>query len=353
MRIALILLFALGGSAAEVEIRGYGPLLGSVGGGDRVELFVRLNYVDRCDPAPCYTQPVVLFGDVPARVVSADDTRIVVITPPHPPGEVTVRVHVAQYTATATGKFRFIDLTTGPYEANYERVLVPVAVSGAPLPGAYGSVWFSELWATNAGTHRVELFGDFPRCTADCAGKPFPAIEPGQSLKLAVPADGVNAGYLFWLQKGHAEDVTFSLRVRDTSRFDDNHGTEIPLARVHEFEENATLVNVPIDSRARTTLRVYADGGILPVVTVRVEVTSLTGPEILATRLLELHDHPDQRFHAHVGTLGELRTEFPNLPEGSYRITVRAVAPELSRPVFPLASVTNNRTQLVTAITPQ
>lgn len=227
-------------------------------------------------------------------------------------------------------------------DSDYERVLVPVAVSGAPLPGAYGSVWISELWATNKGTQRVEL------CSADCAGKPFPAIEPGQSLKIAVPADDINAGYQLWLQKGGAQDVTFSLRVRDTSRFDDNHGTEIPVAREHEYAENATLVNVPIDSRARTTLRVYADAGTAPSMTVRVEMTSLTGPEILATRTLELRDPAGDLFHAHFGTLGDLRTEFPNLPEGSYRITIRAPAP-----TFPLVSVTNNRTQLVTAIAPQ
>ena len=349
MRIALILVCALSLSAAEVEILSFTPHFGSVGGGDLVEIFVRLDYTDNCDPFPCYMNPDVYFGSARAHVVSASQTRIVVRTPPHAPGQATLRVDMAGYTATTPETFRYADATAAPFAFNYERVLIPVAVSGAPLRGAYGSVWISELWATNKGTHRVELFAGHPTCTADCAGKPFPGIEPGQSLKIAVPADDVNAGYQLWLQKGGAEDVTFSLRVRDTSRFDDNHGTEIPVARADELEQNATLVNVPIDSRARTTLRVYADpAGDVPSVTVRVEVTSLAGPEILATRQLELRDPAGDLFHAHFGTLGELRTEFPNLPEGSYRITVRGQVP-----VFPLVSVTNNRTQLVTAIAPQ
>jgi hypothetical protein len=359
MRFAIVvLLSALSASAAEVDILSVFPTLGSVGGGDLVEIAVDLNYVDRCDPAPCYTNPNVYFGNVPGRVVSADRTRIAVLTPPHAPGEVPIRIEVAQYSVTATERFTFTDATTGPYVGNFDAVLVPVAVGGAPLPGAYGSVWVSELWATNTGDRRVELFTSYPACTTDCAGKPYPAIEPGQSLKLAVPADNVNAAYLLWVQRGGAEHVTFSLRIRDTSRFDDNHGTEIPLPRVHDFKRKGTLVNVPIDSRARTTLRVYSDSGHVPTVTVRVEVTSLTGPEVLASKLLELtepvQDPPLARMmHAQFGTLGELRTEFPNLPEGIYRITVTPTDPVFIHTVYPLVSVTNNRTQLVTAIAPQ
>lgn len=357
MRPALILAFALGISAAEVEVVRVHPPGGSVGGYDLVEIDVALDYVDRCDPAPCYTQPAVRFGDTPARVLSADRNRIVVLTPPHAPGPVPVRVSIAGYDATATQTYFYIDANGVPSIDNFDRVLVPVAVPGAPLPGAYGSVWTSELWATNTGDHRVELFADVPRCTSNCAGKGFPAIEPGQSLKIELPRDNMNAAYLVWLQKGGANDVTFSLRIRDISRLDDNHGTEIPLPRMHEFEEHAALVNVPIESRARTALRVYADGGNLRSVLVRVEVTSLTGPEILASRLLELRaplqDGLPGQFQAHYNMLGDLRTELPNLPEGSYRITVRPAQPALARKVFPLVSVTNNRTQLVTAIAPQ
>lgn len=354
----LVLLFAFGAAAAEVEIDQVTPLVGSVGGGDLVEIFVDLNYVDRCDPAPCYTNPAVFFGEAAAQVLSADRTRIAVLTPAHARGEVAIRIEVERYNVTAAEKFRYVDATDGPSAGNYEQLLVPVAVTGAPLPGAYGSVWVSELWATNSGPRRVELFTSYPTCTTGCAGKAFPAIEPGQSLKLTLPNDGVNAAYLLWVQRGGADDVTFSLRIRDTSRFDDNHGTEIPVARVEQFQRKATLVNVPIDSRGRTSLRVYTDSGNVPSVTVRVEVTSLAGPEILASRLLELTEPVQEpalarMFHAQHGALGDLRLEFPNLPEGAYRITVTSVDPTFVHTLYPLVSVTNNRTQLVTAIAPR
>src|SRR3712207_5325903 len=93
--VVLLLVSALGTTAAEVEIVNVFPVAGSVGGGDLVEISVDLNYVDRCDPFPCYTNPDVFFGDAPAEVVTADDRRIVVRTPPHAPGAVTVRVHIA------------------------------------------------------------------------------------------------------------------------------------------------------------------------------------------------------------------------------------------------------------------
>lgn len=361
-RIGAVLLLSLvlvnGASAAEVEILSYFPFLGSVGGGDLVEFQVRLDYVDRCDPFPCYTVPDVYFGDALAHVVSADSTRIVVITPAHAPGEVDVRVEIAGYTATTPERFQFIDASVGPYVGNFEQVLVPVAVSGEPLRGAFGSIWTSELWATNTGEHRVELFTSYPVCTTDCAGKPFPAIEPGQTLKLDVPANGVNAGYLLWLQKGYAADVTLSLRIRDVSRSADNHGTEIPLPSVDDFQRRATLVNVPIDQRSRTTLRVYSDSGHLSTVDVRVEVTSLTGPEILASRVLTLREPIEEPgsvrgFHAQFATIGDLRAAFPELPDGNYRIIVKPLDPVFVLTVYPLASVTNNATQMVTAIAPR
>ncbi len=344
--------------AAEVEILGYFPHLGSVGGGDLVELEIRLDYDDRCEPFSCWSAPSVFIGDAQARVVTATRSRIAVITPEHVPGHVPVRVEIAGFTATAPELFQFIDASDGPYVGNFEQVLVPVALSGAPLQGAFGSMWVSELWATNSGEHRVELFTSYPVCSTNCDGRPFPAIEPGQTLRLEVPDDGVNAGYLLWLQKGHAADVTMSLRIRDISRTDDNHGTEIPMPRVDDFQTRAALVNVPIDHRSRATLRVYSDSGNVPTLNVRVDVTSLTGPEILASRVLTLREPVEEpglarMFHAQLATIGDLRKEFPQLSEGNYRITVRPLEPVFVQTVYPLVSVTNNVTQMVTAIAPR
>lgn len=355
----LSLVLAGGASAAEVELLSYFPFLGSVGGGDLVEFQIRLDYIDRCDPSPCYRSPAVFFGDVQAReVVHADTNRILVVTPEHAPGEVEVRIEIYGYTATHWQEFRFIDASDGPYVGNFEEVLVPVAVSGPPLQGAFGSVWTSELWATNTGRHRVEMFTSYPVCTTGCAGKPFPAIEPGQTLKVDVPADGVNAAYLLWLQKGHAKNVTMSLRIRDISRTDDNHGTEIPLPRVADFRSKETLVNVPIDRRSRTTLRVYSDAGNVKTVDVRVEVTSLTGPEILVSRVITLREPIEEpglvrQYHTQFATIGDLRAEFPQLPDGNYRIVLTALEPVFIQTLYPLVSVTNNATQMVTAIAPR
>jgi hypothetical protein len=236
------------------------------------------------------------------------------------------------------------------------RLLVPAAVSGAPLPGAFGSMWTSELWVTNSGPRRVELFNGFPRCASGCAGQAFPAIEPGQTVKVEIPNDSVNAAYRYFLQKGGADDVTFSLRIRDLSHGDDNHGTEIPVARAADFHiDRATLVNVPIDGRSRTNLRVYTIADHRPEVLVRVTITAIEGAEVLASAEMMLRNPADttgddRAFYAKYATLGDLRASFPNLPDGKYRISVVSLDGSFIHTLFALASVTNNRTQLVTAI---
>lgn len=49
-------------------------------------------------------------------------------------------------------------------------------------------------------------------------------------------------------------------------------------------------------------------------------------------------------------TLDDLRASFPNLPDGKYRIEVVSLDVPFLHALYALASVTNNRTQLVTAI---
>jgi hypothetical protein len=64
-------------------------------------------------------------------------------------------------------------------------------------------------------------------------------------------------GFLYYLQKGAAEDVGFSLHISDLSRSSQNVGTEVGVVRERDFRTTVDILNVPIDGRSRATLRLY------------------------------------------------------------------------------------------------
>ena len=357
--LTLVLFLSLLSTAAFagqfLEIDSIRPDVGSINGGDLVLIDIRYQLDNPiCDPISCEQLVQVYFGDVPARSVVNDRGLLRAITPAHAKGTVPVTVTLLNLTATRY-TYRFVDIQDASKpDWNYDRVLLPVAVSQAGgVQGAYGSIWKSELWVTNRGEHPVEVFVGDPVCIDPvfCAGKGYPLLAPGQTKQLHVIPNTQNAAYLVYVQKGGADDVVFSLRVRDVSRTDDNHGTEVPVPREDELHaDGATILNVPIDDRSRTALRIYnITGGIQPL-DVPVKISTLDGT-VVASKTITLQPVEIPRTtsfltYAAYAMLGDLRLEFPELPQGTYRI-------DLEGPVWGLASVTNNRTQLVTAIGPQ
>lgn len=343
----LLLLAALPLLAIELDVFDVFPTQGSVAGGDVVLIDVRIRNAPFCDPVACENLLNVTFGGVRARsVVYRGHGLFEAITPPHARGNVAVGVELLGVNKS-NFVYTYADRETFPMPQNYDTVLVPVAITAPDgAAGGFGSLWKTELWVTNRGANRVELFFENPRCAPDtgCGGSGYPALAPGEVRQLVLPAGSRGDGLLIWVQKGGAADVAFSLRVRDVSRSEDNHGTELPLPRQADRREQVTLLNVPIDNRSRAALRIYSD--YFGQFAAQVTFTPMNGGAAV-TKIVPVNA-PAEGFRAAM-TFVDVGAVFPELAEGAYRVDING--PRV--PLWALASVTNNRTQLVTAIEPQ
>ncbi|HEU4886467.1 MAG TPA: hypothetical protein VFV49_01175 [Thermoanaerobaculia bacterium] len=345
---------------ADWNIVGMAPDVGTIGGGDLVIIRTTYKSPGDCNPFDCGRFPEVRFGGVVARSAdNLDDLGVIrVITPSHAKGTVPVTVDIEGIPKTA-GTYTFVDAEGHLPDWNYDQLLIPVAVGGTPAQGANGSLWVSELWVTNTGHHRVELMHGLPSCGSACAGLPFPGVETGETRKIDLPSNSANAAYRMYVQDAGKDALAFSLRIRDVSHAHEHQGTEIPLALASKFKESVTLLNVPMDHRARTSLRVYGWSAHLEDVIARVDVYPVAGREKIVTGEIPLHNPAfgtgAVSSYFSYGFVGDLRTLFPGLPEGSYRLEI--TAPDVERsfihPLHALVSVTNNETQLVTAISAQ
>ena len=363
----LITVAATTASAGSIRVLSH---LGSVGGGDivliRGDADVQF-FSPVCDPAPACA-PRVLFGAVPARSVSAfDENTVQVITPAHTQGAVDVTVTGLFGSVTLPRAYTFDGYGHQLSRSNYQAVLVPILLgpAGQPLPGLAGSSWISELWMRNRSAYPVELLtagypGCYEPCSPCCTGTtPFPSLaaESLQRLDATIPGSVIPA-FLYYVQRGGADALSFSLRVRDVSRVAENLGTEIPIVHEEQFGSELDLLNVPLDPSSRTALRVYGMTGQGSVV--RFRIFSMPDARPLGDRSLVLdrgvnraddvlNDMPRQPSY---GVIYDLRAAFPDILPGRYRINVSANSATVGR-FWAFASATNNVTQLFTTITPQ
>src|SRR5215212_5845597 len=108
----------------------------------------------------------------------------------------------------------------------FERILLPVTVFNSP--GAYGTVWNTEIWAHN---------------DADVASAVFPittshaALSPHSDLPIPVfrPAPGVPPGQFIYVTRAIADRLSFNLRIYDSAHDAGDGGAELPVVREHEF----------------------------------------------------------------------------------------------------------------------
>src|ERR1700687_1921032 len=107
----------------------------------------------------------------------------------------------------------------------YERVLVPVVVAAA-TPGAYGSVWQTELGARNEADQRV-VISDTPVGLCGLC----PPYAPHSTFRIPLNATNPNAGRFLYIGSPGVGNVTFTLRVQDISRQALTWGTAIPVVR--------------------------------------------------------------------------------------------------------------------------
>jgi hypothetical protein len=286
--------------------------------------------------------PKVLVDGVPIQY-QVDPCAVVLFMPPHAAGPVDISIQVGETTHTVRSTFRYLDAHATPDEAVFERVLVPVLSNG---PGANGSQWETRGTLRNIASSSLRWFSDVARpstCgTGDCL------VAPTATLGLSAFGEHPK-GLVLFVPRTIANDIHYGLVVRDTSREGTTLGTEVRVVRERDASSGKlVLENVPLDSRYRTTLRIYAiDGG-----GTNVKVTALApqGGGAAATVQLDGCDLPPCNSAEPGFGSFDLRALFPQLTQTpSVTLFVEGDA----RPRWALVSVTNNATQQVTTISPQ
>lgn len=327
------------------------PQLGSIRGGN--DVVIKLDQIPFCfDPVPPAS---VFFDEVEGINPVQDDVAqtITVTTPPHAEGPVDLTVRTCGGASVIVPNGFFFLPEEGLNPKDYEKVLIPVTFNG---PGARGSQWRTTVAVTNFGNVAVDVpepvFGDsLQGCSITRAG-----IEGQTTSEPCLPDHP--SGLMIYPRKRLADDLKFGARISDTSRSDDNAGTEIPIVREREFRyDRIVLVDVPIDARYRTSLRVYNPDQYLGL-PVRVRFLHAMDPKIVLaettiplTAQQEAGSFPRRPAFLFID---DLAARFPRLA-GEGHVQVELIpSPELGRArIWAMASVTNNETQLVTTVTPQ
>ena len=310
------------------------PAIG-VGGG-----FVGVNSLLLCVQSPSDV-PKVLVDGVPIQY-QVDPCSVVLFMPPHAAGPVDISIQVGATTYTVRSTFRYLDPHATPDEAVFERVLVPVLSNG---PGANGSQWETRGTLRNVASSSLRWFSDVARPST--CGTGYCLVTPTATLALSAFGEHPK-GLVLFVPRTIADDIHYGLMVRDTSREGTTLGTEVRVVRERDASSGKlVLENVPLDSRYRTTLRIYAiDGG-----GTNVKVTALAPPGgAAATVHLDGCDLPPCNSAEPGFGSFDLRALFPQLTQNPY---VTLFVEGDARPRWALVSVTNNATQQVTTISPQ
>lgn len=296
--------------------------------------------VQSCVPPGC----AIRVGNAPLVAARLDGDDIVFVPPAGNAGiyDVTM-VRNQGGDVTLPDALAYVNFNAPPDLAIFERILFPVLFDA---PGANGSEWRTELAVSNPRPWLIETYNFIEQPVLPCIEGPCgDRLTPGQFLELA--GGSFPNGHALLVPRKEAEDVAFSLRVRDVSRVAEGFGTEIPVVREREMYRDVelTLLDVPLDPRYRAKLRLYAfdadasaDAQIAIVRAdgARSEVhvalaRECSGDECASTPMYAAYDFP-------AGAAGE-------------RVDVYVAMPAAAL-TWGFVSVTNNTTQQVTIVTP-
>jgi len=213
------------------------------------------------------------------------------------------------------------------------RVFIPVLVPN--LNGAGGSVWETELWATN--TSDLPVLYQIAPCTqsADCNGANTISPQSTQSRGDSPRPTGR------WLPLDPA--VHLESRLRDLSRNASSAGMELPIVREADFRADEINLNaITRDARFRVTLRLY---GLDAGGDVTVDQLDANG-NVLRTTLITLAPPADPNLLSGYAQVALDTTPGPT----PIRVRIRPRTSNLR--IWALASITNNLTSEVTLVQP-
>jgi hypothetical protein len=235
--------------------------------------------------------------------------------------------------------------------AEFERVLLPVY--NAPMPGAFGSIWTTELWMHNSGDSDAWI--RYPECHVSACAPSF-NLRSGSTVQ--PPIARRPAGVLLWIPKERSSSVHFTLRAQDVSRQAQTWGTDIPAVREAEFlTSTAHLLNVPTTEAFRQTLRIY-DAESRAEAEFLVRIYDQDSNALISERAFKTvgagnpppdYGMPGQPGSVEIGPFASII----GIPPTITRVRLEVVPLTSGVRFWTFMSVTNNETQHITLITPQ
>jgi len=219
-------------------------------------------------------------------------------------------------------------------------------ITPAPAqPGAFGSLWTSELWVYNGGSQQAILT---PRPAA--AGTQV-VVPPKTTVQLT-NFDAVARDRGVVLDVSSPADLRFELQVREISRGGIS-AVSVPVVPLDAFSTaSLQLLNVPVTSKARTTVRLYvrSTGDAASTLTVRVYDMDREGPP-LQERLVTIAAVPTLP-PTYVDS-GIAIAVVPDILAGSELAHARIeIAGDGTQRVWAFATATDDTTQQVLVVTP-
>jgi hypothetical protein len=224
-----------------------------------------------------------------------------------------------------------------PSEPVMESILVPVTAYA--LQGANGSLWDTELWASNTTDQPIVYF--FGLCTISCCCVETNTFAP-QETRLV----GGDSPRGQWYELPADGSLQLQARFLDRTRSSYWAGVELPIIRERDFRNgDLQLVGVPRDPRFRVTVRVY---GLAAGVVARVEQLDQSGL-LLQQQDLPL-EPPAETFGGTTPAYAQMSIPAAAVDSQPIRIRIRSLT--VNQRLWAFASVTNNESGQVTLVSP-
>jgi IPT/TIG domain len=326
------------------------PNSGPAAGGTTV-VIRGTGFNDNCDIcSPPFGAAQVFFDGIRASSIHfIDSTTLEAVTPPHDPGPVSIRVSQFEGDPNSDTLENGFTYEGNVYD-NFDPVLFPIFTP--PVFGQGGSEFrtSAEFW-NRSPDQPVTFYGLDTSCTLIdpplFPENPF-TLQARQTVAFNLwPDCSQTIGKLFYVPKGD-HSLAASLRVWEVTRQGENHGVEIPVVRLEDFdEESIALVSVPTDPKFRLTLRVYGlnrgsnvvnvtwDGNLVPL-PLQVSNNAFEPSYAVMTDFTPAPGHTNPPY---VNVLVEVPHPGDVVIPGT--------------PIWAFITVTNNETQAITTVTPQ
>jgi hypothetical protein len=243
-------------------------------------------------------------------------------------------------------------------EPRMERLLVPIFLT-SPVPGAFGSLWTTELLINNRSDTTLTMEGFESGCplSVGCIGV---FLEAQRSVYPMIHSESPLPARVLYIEEGHSGDLDAQLRIRDLSRATLTWGTEIPVIPESKALTGASgLLDIPVSPDFRLRLRLYAfspeDEMAVRIRGYRVRTTARVPFGASLDELVLDFVTDIQRYDDSSGIAGysEFDLSAIVLPSNVERLRLRFDPLDSEMKYWAFVSITNNETQHITVITPQ